>query len=439
MSNTHDISEVVAAQLCHSCGACAAACGSDAIQFSETAAGYIQPHIDYDACTNCGLCYKVCSGNHFGQTLKLMMPRDPFIGQVLGCEVGVATNTDIYKNSQSGGVVTALLAHLLETKQISFAIVAIMNEQTPPRGDVMIARTRDELFRAQKSKYTPIPLLYILAQIKDTTLPFAIVGLPCHFHSLQNLCDRIPWLAPKNIIRIGLMCDRIMTASAIDFIGQQATKEPIKQFIFRDKSKPSYPGHPYVVTASNEAFSLNKSVRMAMKNFFTPIRCRLCFDKLNIYADIVCGDPHGLEDINRGGGGTIVLTRTERGKNIVECARQAKAISLRSCSLERAIKGQGIGKKRKDFPSYMTAWKIMGHPVPDYPFDASCKDCDAHKTILDQALSLSRLGTEKEVLASAQKHYHTKQMNKNSSLIRSAFHKLCAFGKRVLLQSLRSK
>ncbi len=437
MNNSNDISAIVAAHLCHSCGACFCVCGSGAIHFVETAAGYIFPQIDYSACTNCGLCHKVCSGHHFGQTLKQMMPGDPFIGQIHECQVGVASSMDIYKNSQSGGVVTAILAHLLETKKISFAIVAIMTEQTPPRGDVIIARTPHDLLRAQKSKYTPIPLLRILPQIKNTMGPFALVGLPCHLHSLQNLCDAIPWLAKKQIIRIGLICDRTMTAKAIDFIGQQATQKPIKQFIFRDKTKPSYPGHPYVVTADLEEFALNKSVRMAMKDFFTPLRCRLCFDKLNIFADIVCGDPHGLEGIDRERGETLVLTRTERGKKIIEHAKQAKAITLNPCDEKLAIKGQGIEKKRKAFSAYMTAWKTMGYSYPDYPLDTVCKDYDAHKTSLEQILSTSRLGTEKEVLTSAQKHYETKLMTNNTGLLQNIVRKLCAGGKRILLQSFR--
>jgi coenzyme F420 hydrogenase subunit beta len=416
MKSQPDISPVVAAHLCHSCGACAASCGSGAIQFTESASGYLLPKINSEICTHCGLCYHVCSGHHFGVSLNDKIPHDPFVGEILSCEVGRATAPDIYRNSQSGGVVTALLAHLLESQQIALAIVAVMKEQTPPRGDVLIARTPDELFRAQKSKYTPIPLLRVLPQIKSETSPMAMVGLPCHIHSLHNLCDTFPWLAEKKIITIGLLCSRNMTAKAIDFIAQQATRVPIKQFVFRDKSKPAYPGHPYAVTTRNKAFSLDKSVRMAAKDIFTPLRCRLCFDKMNVFADIACGDPHGLQDIDRVGGETLTLSRTERGQAVVEHAKQAQAVALRPCNLKASLKGQGIDKKRKEFSAYMAAWKAMGRHVPCYPFETNGQANEKQHAILKQALTFASQTSERVVIKTAQKKY-TEKMRRKKELM----------------------
>ena len=80
-----------------------------------------------------------------------------------------------------------------------------------------------------------------------------------------------------------------MTATAIDFISLQATNNPVNNFIFRDKLKPSYPGNS-VVFSNDSEFVLDASIRMNMKDFFTPARCRLCFDKLNIFSDLVMGE-----------------------------------------------------------------------------------------------------------------------------------------------------
>lgn len=85
-----------------------------------------------------------------------------------------------------------------------------------------------------------------------------------------------------------------------------------------------------------------------MKDFFTPTRCMLCFDKMNIYSDIVLGDPHGVENTDKENGESLVLVRTSLGKDIVNDAIANNFINLRDASLEQAISGQGIELKEKN-------------------------------------------------------------------------------------------
>ena len=409
MNKKQDITQVVDSHLCHSCGACFASCGHDSISFSETVGGYIFPNINYDSCTNCGLCFEVCSGDHFGKTLQELMPSDPFVGTILDTLVGVATDKQIFDNSQSGGVTTALLAQLLDSGQIEVAIVATMSEQTPPRGDVVLVQNSSELMATQKSKYTPIPLLHVLPEIKHVKGAIAIVGLSCHIQSLYNLCDTYPWLRKKEILKIGLICDRVMTAHAIDFMAFKATKEPVKNFVFRDKNRPAYPGNPTVTTISNKEIVMDKALRMSMKDFFTPARCRLCFDKLNVFADIVCGDPHGVDGIDRERGETLVFARTPKGQEVLQNAKDAKQITLRNTSTQQAIRGQKIDQKRADFAAYISAWSDMGRKTPNYPFELKTQEFSKQKESLQHALSLDSFSSKEELLKSADAHYRAKQ------------------------------
>lgn len=412
MNKKLDITQVVDEHLCHSCGACFASCGHDSISFTESVGGYYMPKIDYDTCTNCGLCFEVCSGDHFGKTLQDIVPEDPFVGNLLACEVGKATDETIFKNSQSGGVTTALLAQLLDSGAIEVALVAVMREDIPPRGDFALVRSSQELYASQKSKYTPIPLLSAIPELKNIDGTIAIVGLSCHFHSLQNLCDVYRWLAKKEIIKIGLICDRVMTATAIDFISMQATKEPIKNFVYRDKQKPIYPGNPVVTTASGSEYVLDKSVRMEMKDFFTPARCRLCFDKLNVFADVVMGDPHGVDGVDRENGETLVLTRTQKGKEVIEKAKHTHYIDLRDADQQSAIQGQGIEKKKKEWSAYINAWEEMGRKTPEYPFEVEAKEAAKQKELLQHALSLDSFSSKEELLKSANHYYSAVQRRK---------------------------
>lgn len=417
IKNKFDITQVVNENLCHSCGACFASCGHDSISFSETIGGYYTPYIDYDSCTKCGLCFDVCSGEHFGKTLNNSIPENHFIGNIISTQVGKATDKKIFDNSQSGGITTAILADLLDTNEIEVALVAIMKEGIPPRGDFALVTNSFDLLACQKSKYTPIPLLSAIPLLKKVKGKIAIVGLSCHFHSLQNLCDVYKWLAKKDILKIGLICDRVMTTTAIDFISLQATTSSVNNFIFRDKLKSSYPGNS-VIFSDNTQFVLDASIRMNMKDFFTPARCRLCFDKLNIFADLVMGDPHGIVDVDKKYGETLVFIRTEKGKNILERCQISKVIEIRNIDTEMAIKGQKIDKKIVDFYKFTTAWTSLGKKVPNYPFGIeSVSSFLDEKIKLEHSLKLDKFDSREELLNYAQKYYKKLKLKNFKSVV----------------------
>lgn len=362
-----NVSQIVSQYLCLSCGACSAICKHESITYQETVGGYLFPIVDENTCIYCGLCYEVCPGIHFDKTLVDQIPDDPFVGSIISYQVGKATSETIYKNSQSGGIATALLAHLFETAKISAAIVATMTTTTPPRADVILVRSVSELFAAQKSKYLPIPMVSAVSQINPSEGPVAFVGLPCHMHGLYNLIDKTPHLKSKIYIKIGLICDRIQTDAVVDYLGYNAGIQSITTLVFRDKSKDSYPGNPVVTSEIGKEVVLDKSLRMEIKDFFTPPRCRLCFDKLNVYADVVLGDPHGLMEIDRIHGESVVISRTIKGEKEISSAEKSGVIDIRTADLDHLIKGQGIIKKRMDWSRYMNAWQKLGKKLPDYP------------------------------------------------------------------------
>jgi coenzyme F420 hydrogenase subunit beta len=359
-----DISFVVAEHLCHSCGACFAACNYDSICYQETVGGYLFPQVNKETCTHCGLCYEVCPSMNFGKSLTAKLPADPFVGDIISCHVGKAVNNQIFRNSQSGGVATALLVHLLATRRISAAIVASMRSAVPPRGEAIVAKNVDDLIAAQKSKYVPIPLLSAISCIKETVRPVAFIGLPCHIHGLYNLFDLYPKLKSKFLIRIGLVCDRILTNAAVDFLGWKATGQPIKNLIFRDKRRPNYPGNVVVESEFGKQVVLDASLRMSIKDFFTPVRCRLCFDKLNVFADVVLGDPHRLTGVDRKRGETLIFTRTAQGEELVSEVAASGFIAIRQVDKQAAVNGQLVDKRRLQWSRYVLAWSMRKGSLP---------------------------------------------------------------------------
>lgn len=418
-----DITNIVNQYLCHSCGSCFASCGHDSISYKNTMGGYLFPEINYDTCTNCGLCYDVCPGDHFTDYLKKQTADDPFVGNIISSYIGKATDERIYKNSQSGGVATALLKYLLESGEISAAIATSMNTDSNSYSEAKIVTTVEELILAQKSKYVPTNITSLMQKIEKIDGTIAMVGLSCHMHGLENLLT-IKRKLKNKIIKIGLICDRVMTSASVDFLSQQITDAEIKDFVFRDTLNTSYPGDITVTEINGNIKILDKKSRMMMKDFFTPVRCLLCFDKMNIYSDIVIGDPHGVQGVDRTNGESLVLVRTDKAKEIVFRALESKDIVLRDTLLDDAIKGQTIDAKRKRWYAHYKAWGEMGYDIPDYPkgvelhvLEVSKDEVNVAKKNFKQALSLDTYETREELLKNANIYY--KNINYKIKIMKS--------------------
>ncbi len=399
---------VAARKLCCSCGACEWICPEKAVALVETTGGYLLPTVDLSACTECGKCLSVCPGVGFAAGLADRLPEDPFAGACLQAFVGKATDPELYANSQSGGVVAALLAFALEKDDLcGGAITATMEHGRPPRPREALARSREDVLQSQKSKYSPVPLLKLLAEVELARKPVAIVGLPCHVHGLHNVLEGKPSLADRTGLVIGLFCDRVMTCAAIDHLVAEAGFAMDEDLLlhFRDKTCRGYPGDVRVFSNSRSV-SLPPERRMRIKDYFTPARCRLCFDKWNVFADIAVGDPRGIAGVDNQGGESAVVLRTQEGARFFEEAMKAGYVTARPISYEDILSGQAIETKRLEWSGYVNAWRELGLPLPNYcdriPSSAPVRP-GAYRKRLSHSLALDAHLTREAMLASARR------------------------------------
>ncbi|OPY14818.1 MAG: coenzyme F420-reducing hydrogenase subunit beta [Syntrophus sp. PtaB.Bin001] len=419
MNITADISCVVEKMLCCTCGACAAVCRQEAISYEETVGGHLFPVIDKERCTACGLCYKACPSVNVGTDLRNAIRTSAFEGTALECHVGKAADRKLYVNSQSGGIVSALLMHLLETHEIGAAVVCAMVPGNPPRPVVLCAESKEQILSAQKSKYCPIPVLGILRDVRKRNLPVALVGLPCHFHGLSSMADIDAALVQHVKYKIGLVCDRVMTYGAIDYLIRQAgfvAEEETLKFDFRDKAHPQYPGNVVIGHPGKEPKILPDGTRNRIKNAFTPARCRVCFDKMNILSDITVCDPHGLKDIDRRDGESAVIVRTEKGRTLIREAVSGKRLYLKKADYGEITRGQKIERKRREWRGYAEAWLSLGMDLPAvYPYLTGTTEHmpdDSYKTILMSSLAHDRHVSRKALLASVEDMVQTSMSEK---------------------------
>lgn len=397
-----DILSVVKGRLCCSCGACEFICPVNAIKIEETKGGFLYPTINKDLCNKCGLCRKVCPSIKLNFVKEQRKDFKSSEGNVLDSFVGISTNNEIYQNSQSGGIVTSILLYLLENNKIDYAITTEMKSGNPPRAIPKISKNIDELLQSQKSKYSPIPINTLFKEIDQVDGKVAIVALPCQVHGIYNILEYKPYLRDKIKIIIGLVCDRVMTNYAIDFLIDYSDISSSNEMnlIYRDKTINGYPGDIRIQSKGNNDELLESKFRMYIKNYFTPPRCRICYDKMNSFSDIVVCDPHGIDDIDRRKGESVAIVRTQNGFEIFKSALNMKYIKCKKIDYNDIYNGQAMNLKREKWIGFSKAWNELGYDMPDFrlviPYESDSKIITKkYKKILLKSIKYSNLDKKK--------------------------------------------
>jgi len=215
------LKEVVDKGVCNKCGVCVSFCTAHqigAIEMHEGPDGSLPRYADPDKCFRCGICYLICP-----QTREL----DDDVGAGTTVPNGVlqdvisarATDPKVMEVATDGGVVTALLSHMLEAGMIDGAIVA---ERTGlfSRKPV-IATTREELIQAAGSQFsesshlgqvgekysTYVPVLPVVKEFEPRqTTRLAVVGTPCQITAVRKM--QLLNILPADAIcfTVGLFC-----------------------------------------------------------------------------------------------------------------------------------------------------------------------------------------------------------------------------------------
>ncbi len=352
-----NIKNISGNHICTACGACALVCPKQAVTLEETPAGFLAAQVS-DACVDCGLCRKVCPS--VAENTAKYAPEDLLHGPCLAAFTGYATDPALRQNGQSGGLVTALLCYLLEDKQIDGAVVTGFNADRS-RPVARIARTREEVLSCAGSYYAQCPTLPVLAGKHER---LAAVTLGCQTDALTLLKEHRPELVPE--LTIGLVCAGQNSGRMIDDICQQANTDRPDAFRFRDKSPGGWPGE-ITLRKHGQTSTLPNAYRHSIKPVYECHRCLACFDQMNVNADLVCGDPWGLEEHLGPEGCTAVLARTEQGLRLLVQAQIAGLVHLDQLTPQEIFRGQTVDTRHSD--KVYTAKTVFQSEGWLYPYD----------------------------------------------------------------------
>ena len=375
------VAAVVREGNCMGCGTCAAACPAGALHIElDSRRGIYRPVLDPAACTDCGLCLRVCPGREVpidGLADRFVDAdhRHEKFGRYRTLCWGYACDEQIRFHGASGGLVTALLVHALETRRIDGAVVLGHEPDAPLRTRPLMARSRDEIVAASGSKYCPAAMNVVLREIRERPGAYAVVGLPCQIHALRKWQALDPILRERVRYALGLFCANENTYLGTEYFLWSHGIRPAAVRSLRYRAG-GWPGEIEVRTddrvrrfrraTSEPRASRRARLASAFHYDFMIPRCLVCPDQTCELADVAFADPHLPEmRAKHRDGVSWSVVRTSAGEELVRSARDAGSIHVEAFPEEQAGRAQNY-RYKAGVAGRMVLWKAQGRPVPAF-------------------------------------------------------------------------
>jgi len=140
--------------------------------------------------------------------------------------------------------------------------------------------------------------------------------------------------------------------------------DDVKTINYRGNGWPGYFRVSFKNKSNIESLSYDESWGFLQK--YRPFRCNLCPDGLGQLADISCGDAWHRHKTDNGPGLSLVLIRTERGREFFNNAVKAGYIKAYSCNTANVIAAQGLVRRRQEVFGRLMAMRLLLIPTPKF-------------------------------------------------------------------------
>lgn len=378
MKSSPALSRVLKGELCAGCGLCAGI-SPDAVRMSTLAPGYARPLQTAQLTDEQErVIQQACPGlvvAPWDSAEAKGAQRSEYWGPWRKSLTGHATDAEVRYSGASGGALSALAIHALETGAVAQVLHITADSSQPTRNITRISRNRAEVLSGAGSRYAASSPLAEISSLLDAGIPTLIIGKPCDVSALRQLALLDPRVNSTFPLMMSFFCGGLPSHAGADRIVQAMGLEPerIVQFRYRGEGWPGLTKAIDESGASGEmryedswGGHLSKEVQF---------RCKICPDAVGGTADIACADAWyggetGYPQFEEQDGRSLILTRTEAGDRLLASAVETGALTSPPLSVEAVAISDVLlmqpsqARRKRRVGARILASRVMAQPVP---------------------------------------------------------------------------
>ncbi len=372
MRGTDSLQKIVERHLCMGCGACAAA-RPDLVAMVDTQRYGRRPLLKAGADPSATRSLvKICPGReiHFAPARHY---DEAAWGPVLEVWEGHALDPELRFRGSSGGVVSALALHGIESAAVAGVVQVTARHDQPLLNETVISRSRADVLAASASRYSPASPCEKLADVRADGRQHIFVGKPCDVAGAQRLMHADDRLRNSIALTVSIFCagtpSQAATRELIRALGIDDDAQ-IEEVRYRGRGWPGRMAVRYRSTAEAipeiESMTYEQGWGEILQKH-TQWRCRMCADHVGEHADLSVGDPWYRPLGEHEAGESLIVVRTERGRRALSAAVEAGYLSLQRRSIATLAASQPNLERTKGavFGRCLTA-RAIGVAAPLY-------------------------------------------------------------------------
>ncbi|MBL8770968.1 MAG: Coenzyme F420 hydrogenase/dehydrogenase, beta subunit C-terminal domain [Phenylobacterium sp.] len=342
------VSRVLKGELCSGCGLCAAV-SDGAIEMQSTPPGYNRPVVRAPVSSAAeALIAQSCPG-----AVVASWPGEahPYWGPLRRTATGAAGDEHTRFEGSSGGAISGLLVHALETGVVDRVLHIAPDPRDPTRNATVVSRSAAEIIARAGSRYTASsPLAEISAALAEGGR-MAVVCKPCDASALRRLAARDERVGRHVPLIVSFFCGGIPSHAGVGRILAAMGVEPAAVTDFRFRGR-GWPGDCVATTPAGEARMSYAQSWGGHLSREVQFRCKICPDAVGGVADIACadawyGDDDGYPSFDEEEGRSLIIARTEAGAALLDAAVAAGAVSVDALDPGEIEKMQPSQARRK--------------------------------------------------------------------------------------------
>jgi coenzyme F420 hydrogenase subunit beta len=361
---------------CTHCGACVGL-NSNILNFKETPYGPLpferHPLTDEED-SMLELSWAVCPGRGapYPEIFEHLnyIPDNWLIGPYRELFTGYTTDQYIRYRCASGGIISTLLIHLLESHIVQGAVVLRQGLNSPEIASPTIATNREQILAAAQSVYAVTPLLTVLPDMQAFRGSLAFVGLPEQVAALRMLQVAGHPAAKKVAFVAGPYTGTNMYSGAVrSFLRSQGVKDETSITSLKWRAG-EWPGYLEVATSDGHTFKAKKFYYNYLIPFYISRNSLITPDFTNEITDMSVGDAWSPKFEKIGGGYSVIIVRSEKAQNVLRQLHKTGQVTLEPISFDEVVSMHShmIDFKKRGSFIRLQSQRRKGLPIPEFGY-----------------------------------------------------------------------